>query len=193
MENKTLTCSMTRANKLLAQLREGPVVGNGRRSRYCSSCVYHKEVSLLGNYGIEERLNEVLSAYNDKLTKKKLVEKWKSRLFELNVRYGISKVLSEIELLQQEKNMITEVLEELDNNNCVSLASAKVSMDAVQNSDKKYEFKWNVSPFSRDNLKVQLNEIARKLSNLDDTRDKLNIENSFSIELNDAERRLLNL
>ncbi len=202
MEQKgsALVCSMTRANKLLAQLREGSSssVTRTRRSRYLmpTTATYHKEVNLLyytDAAQLAAQLNGIRAEFNSKLLKKKLVEKWKNRLFELNIRYGLHSLLSKIELLQQEKTMCTELLQSLIDNNCVTAESAKVSMDAVRTSEKKYDFKWNVGAFEQDVVKSRLQEISKELSNLDEMKDKLNIENSFSIDLTDEERAMLNI
>lgn len=198
---QTWTCSMTRANKLLAQLRDSSsnrTVAPTRRYRYSSSpsAVYHKEVSHLTFTDVADlnsKLTNVRNELNRKLLHKRLVEKWKNKLFELNVRYGIHAVLSNIDLLQQEKTLLSEVRQANADNNCVSVNAAIVSMNAVSSSEKKYDFKWNVAAFEQDDLEERLKMISKEISRLDELKDKLNIENSFSIELSAEERDMLGI
>lgn len=198
---QTWTCSMTRANKLLAQLRDGSshrTIAPTRRYRYSSSpsAVYHKEVSHLTFTDVADlnsKLANVRNELNRKLLHKRLVEKWKNKLFELNVRYGIHAVLSNIDLLQQEKTLLSEVRQANADNNCVSVNAAIVSMNAVSSSEKKYDFKWNVAAFEQDDLEERLKMISKEISRLDELKDKLNIENSFSIELSAEERDMLGI
>lgn len=202
MENANVfTCSMTRANKLLAQLREGSstsvVPRRGRYTGYSSgSSSYHKEVGLLF-YTDETQLNnslqEIRTNFEERLLKKKLIERWKNKLFELNIHYGIHKVLSNIDILQQEKSMVTEALQATKDNNCITVPSVVVSMNACRDSEKKYDFRWNVGAFEQDELNKRLKEISKEVSKLDELKDKLNIENSFSIDLSTSERALLNI
>ena len=192
---------MTRANKLLAQLRDGSshrTIAPTRRYRYSSSpsAVYHKEVSHLTFTDVADlnsKLANVRNELNRKLLHKRLVEKWKNKLFELNVRYGIHAVLSNIDLLQQEKTLLSEVRQANADNNCVSVNAAIVSMNAVSSSEKKYDFKWNVAAFEQDDLEERLKMISKEISRLDELKDKLNIENSFSIELSAEERDMLGI
>ena len=192
---------MTRANKLLAQLRDGSshrTIAPTRRYRYSSSpsAVYHKEVSHLTFTDVADlnsKLANVRNELNRKLLHKRLVEKWKNKLFELNVRYGIHAVLSNIDLLQQEKTLLSEVRQANADNNCVSINAAIVSMNAVSSSEKKYDFKWNVAAFEQDDLEERLKMISKEISRLDELKDKLNIENSFSIELSAEERDMLGI
>ena len=198
---QTWTCSMTRANKLLAQLRDGSgnrTVAPTRRYRYSSSpsTVYHKEVSHLTFTDIADLNSMLANVHNDlnrKLLRKRLVEKWKNKLFELNVRYGIHVVLSNIDLLQQEKTLLSEVRQSNVDNNCVNVNAALLSMNAVRTSEKKYDFKWNVTAFEQNDLDEQLKMISKEISRLDESKDKLNIENSFSIELSAEERDMLGI
>jgi len=158
--------------------------------------VYHKEVSHLTFTDVADlnsKLANVRNELNRKLLHKRLVEKWKNKLFELNVRYGIHAVLSNIDLLQQEKTLLSEVRQANADNNCVSVNAAIVSMNAVSSSEKKYDFKWNVAAFEQDDLEERLKMISKEISRLDELKDKLNIENSFSIELSAEERDMLGI
>lgn len=159
------------------------------------STKYHQEVSLLCHNldTLNKQLDDIRVEFNTKILRDKLVEKWKNRLFELNVRYGIHTLLSNIDCLQKEKNLITEVIQSIVDNNCVSVESAKISMDAVSTSEKKYDFKWNVGAFEQDALKSRLKEISKEISKYDEMKDKLNIENSFSLDLTKEEKDILNI
>lgn len=198
---QTWTCSMTRANKLLAQLRDGSsnrTVAPTRRYRYSSSpsTVYHKEVSHLtciGSADLNGKLDDIRNELNHKLLRKRLVEKWKNKLFELNVRYGIHTVLSNVDLLQQEKTLLSEVRQSNVDNNCVNVNVALRNMNAVSTSERKYDFKWNVAAFEQNDLDERLKIISKEMSRLDELKDKLNIENSFSIELSAEERGILGI
>ncbi len=199
----TLTCSMTRANKLLAQLRESSSKSGERHTRRRFSSYtepvtgnYHLEVDVLHFTGVDTlntQLADMRSVFNGKLLKKRLVERWKNRLFELNIRYGIHTVLGNIDCLQQEKSMVSEALSAISDKRCISVNSLLVSMNAASTSDKKYDFKWNIGAFKQDDLNKRLKDISKELSKFDELKDKLNIENSFSIELLPEEMALLNI
>ncbi len=201
LNGSTLTCSMTRANKLLAQLRESSSSSKLRSNRrqYCSelkNSVYHRDVSVLNFNGVDvlnSQLVDIQRAFDGNLLKKKLIERWKNRLFELNIQYGIHKILGDVDCLHHEKSMLTEVLATIIDKQCINVDSLLVSMENVRSSDKKYDFRWNVSSFDKDTINTRLKEISKELSKFDELKDRLNIQNNFSIELTPDERMLLNI
>lgn len=189
---------MTKANKLLVQLRttgHGTMPCKGRYSSV-STDVFYREMSYLNSIdNLKASLEQIRKKFNNKLLGKKLMEKWKNKLFELNIRYGIHTVLSTIDLLRHEKNMISEVLQaEADaSNNFVDIDVAIAGMDAVHTSERKYDFKWKVSAFNRCDFEKRLKDISKEISKLDELKDRLNFENTFSIELSAEERDMLGI
>lgn len=195
-ETKTYTMSMTKANKVLTRLREKPE--KGRKSRYSSFSTektYSIEINLLSfkHDTTNDQLKDIQEKFNNALAKKTLVEKWKNRLFELNVRYGLHAVMSSIDMLKEEKSSLNEILTEHQSSRFIPLEQAVVSMKAVESIDKKYDFKWQVSPFNVNAIKKRVADINKQISKLEDERDNLNIQNSFSIELTAKEREFADL
>ena len=189
-ETKTYTMSMTKANKVLSRLREKPEKGRkSRYSTYSTEKTYSIELNLLSykHDAVSDQLKDIQERFNNVLAKKTLVEKWKNRLFELNVRYGLHAVMSNIDMLKEEKSSLNEILTEHQSSHFIPLEQAVVSMKAVDSIDKKYDFKWQVSPFNVNAIKKRVVDINKKISKLEDERDSLNIQNSFTIELTSKE------
>lgn len=196
MDSKTVTMSMTKANKILTRIRERPE--KNRKSRYSSYMPDGKfsiEIDLLSYNAesIKERLKEMQDKFDESLMKSCLVEKWRNRLFELNVRYGIHAVMAEIDLLKEEKSSLTNILNEHQSKYFTTFEIAEKSMNAVMTSDKKYEFKWNVSPFDITKIKNRIAAINKKVGKLEEKRDDLNIQNSFTLELTPTEYALTDM
>jgi hypothetical protein len=191
-------CSMTRANKLLAQLRDAPETSHRSRRAYGEEDEYPGTVWLeIGaltsstDEQIDSQLANMKSTFELTLLKRKLSERWKNRLFTLNIQYGISAVLSDLDLCRNEKDLITKLLRKLAKVRVFTLPEARASMGVVNGSEKKYDFAWNVSSFNKLELEERLRDIQRRVSALDDSKDLLNARNEFSIELTEAERSLL--
>lgn len=194
-DEKTLTCSMTRANKILASLREPKAFKKNLYDRTSSSVTHGISINIM-NYAsadTQRKLNDITSNIRDVMVKRRLLEKFKNRLFTLNVRYNIHDILSEIEVLKAERDMLTNIIKDYDNNNYMTMASAAINIEAIKSSDKKYEFKWNVSAFDLTSLKNQVKTITKRLSVLDEKRDSFNIQNSFTLSLTDDEYIMLDL
>lgn len=191
------TCSMTRANKLLAQLRDSPKTSSRTKSlRYSQPArgKYYKELSWLSNLdGFESSLQSVREAFELELTRKRLIEKWKNRLFELNIQYGIHSILSDVELLKLEKSELAEVASSAEESNSIPLESALISMEAVKDVERKFEYKWNVRAFTAESIDQRLKKLSKELSELDDRRDRLNASSTFSIKLTPEEMSILNI
>jgi hypothetical protein len=195
------SCSMTRANKLLAHLREGSKSSIASKwSDYSDSKqdTWCKEVNLLhfeSYEALDTQLATIRAKFLDKLRKTQLIEKIKNRLFELNIQYGINTVLSEIALLKSEKSAISNVIDEIQSKACISSETLKTSVELVKTNaaDKLYSYTWRVNAFHIGQLKDRLEIISKELLRLDELKDKLNIENSFSLELTDEEKAMLNL
>jgi hypothetical protein len=157
------------------------------------------------NYGIEvgllmfsentvnEKLAEIREKHKTTLLKKILVEKWKNRLFVLNIRYGINDILSELEILKQEKTMLNDILDNYKHKNYERLLDVQSSMHSVKDSENKYNFRWQIGAFYVEEIKSRLSNISKRMSSLDDKRDTLNIQNTFSIELTDKEWEYLDI
>ncbi len=196
---KTLTCSMTRANKILTKLKEmsNNKTSMNRRGKYYTEppITYSVEISFLTNRQnhVEKDLEQIRSAYNQVKLRKNLIEKIKNRIFVLNIRYGIHELLSEIDLLKHERTCLSDILDEYKRKKCRTLEDIKYTMDILKNDDKKYEYKWCVSAFDADELQDQIKNISKKISQLDDKRDTINISSTFSIDLSSDEYSLLEL
>lgn len=193
-DTKLITISMTRANKILAKMRDTDKP-TSKRLCYDIKLNYGMKVKLLSfnRDAIEAALKDMEKKVSEKLLKKSLVEKWKNRLFELNVRHGVNTILSEIDTLKYEVSTIKEILEEFKTHNYGSLGGVIAGMGSVANYEKRYDLEWNVTTFNANKLRERLAEIEKRLSELDDKKDKINIENAFSIHLTADELKLLNL
>lgn len=195
---KSITISMTRANKILSKLRQGQSAPkpNLCRAYYAqpvqSNCI---TVSILTfnkedvTKKIEEKKHEVELSF----TKKRLISKWKDKLFALNVHYGIHDILSEMELLNSEKSTLQGLIDEHQSGNYDNLEHVISSMKAVENYDQRYTMNWKVGSFDIENLKSRVLEIEKQLSQLDEKKDRMNIEKSFTIVLTTEEYELLNI
>lgn len=200
---ETFSCSMTRANKLLAQLRDGEVSssrnGGRRRSGYggadntFTGCLVISHLTGVPDELLIARLTAVKATFESALVKQRLIERWKNRLFVLNIQHGINDVLGEIDLLRVEKARVQALLDELERLGAMPLEQAKVSMNATNTSDKKFDFTWNVTGFDKNALGERQKEISRRISFLDDSKDSLNARCNFSIDLSPEERTLLNV
>lgn len=195
-ECKTYTMSMTRANKILGKLRDVP--GKSKKTKhytYTTEKVYSTEVNLLtySYNSTRDMLKEIQENVETKLARSILIEKWKNKLFELNIRYGIHEVMSQIELLKEEKTVFSEILAEYQATRFIGLDQVHTSILAVTSSDKKYEFKWQVSPFDINSIKKKLVTIGKQINKLEAQRDELNIQNSFTVELDPTEREFADL
>lgn len=187
--------SMTKANKILNKLREKGTKSKPSRYTTFTEKKYSFQVNLL-NYdkGVcATRTNDIEVKFNDDLRKKILIEKWKNRLFELNIKYKIHEILSEIEICKIERNMCDEILAECKSTMLHTMKTLPVSMDAVKSSEKKYDFNWDVTPFDVSAIKLRMSELDRKISKLESKRDDLNIQNTFSLELTQKEKEYANL
>jgi hypothetical protein len=195
---RMVTMSMTRANKILIRLREAPVkIAKKSRYSYIESSTNKNgmEIGLL-TYDKEktaQQLAEMRETYEASKLKRELLEKWRNRLFEMNIKYGLHSLLSEIDLLKKERTDINQILSEYHTEHYTPLSQAIVSMDAVKTSEKKYEFKWKVGAFDEAELKKRVSNINKQLAILDNRKDDLNIQNTFSIQLNEQERDLVDL
>lgn len=195
-EEKNFVMSMTRANKVLSKLRENPQKGFPKnRYSYSTGKKYSMEVKVLSFDAdtFKEQMNEMREKFNDGLTKKKLIEKWKNRLFALNVRYGIHDIMSDIDILKDERNALNEVVVENNTTHFVSPEQVVSNINTVEKSERKYDLKWDASPFNMSLVKKRIADINKRIGTLEDERDNLNIQNSFSIDLTPKEMEFADL
>lgn len=200
-----VTVSMTRANKLLAKLRElgkgAPETTSSLRNRAygfpssCENTSHGVEVSYL-TYNADKmnaQLAEIRKDFDERVAIKALTEKWKCTLFQLNIKYGIHDLLAEIDLLKMERSMLNDILRSNKTHRYQSEAAVIESHASVADYEKRWDMKWSVGAFDSDAVKANIREISCRLSTLDNKKDKLNIENSFTIDLTDDQRHLLNI
>jgi hypothetical protein len=92
---------MTRANKILIRLRDAPFERN----------TYRLDISLLtyDTTQTQAQLYEIKTKFDTSLRKRVFIEKWRNRLFELNIRYGLHTILSEIDLLKKERTELKKL------------------------------------------------------------------------------------
>lgn len=199
---KAVTCSLTRANKILTKMRNAsdndtfvPQIKYKRR-KYMSGlddsvnpCGVTVKLLTFNQDETKNALESFREALDKKLTRKQLIEKMKNRLFELNVHYGIHEILSEIDNLNIEKRELLDILNQYNSSTkkYTSYSNALASIESVKSYDKKYELEWHIAAFDSDELKERLKVIDKCLSSLDDKKDRLNIEKSFTIKLSPLE------
>jgi hypothetical protein len=196
--NTRVSISMTRANKILMRLRENTERAPKVRSLYGATnptTEYGYEIDLLVYERVndEARLADIKEKFEAKRIKKVLTDKWKNRLFSLNLRYGLHDVLSEIDALKSERTDLLDVIGQHKSNKYITLEAAEVSMKAVDNVTGKYTFKWKISPFDVKSMATRVVEINKQIGKLDDKKDAINISNTFSIDVTPAELKLLEL
>lgn len=198
-ENKTFSCSMTRANKILSKVRDLKNEHAGVTksiSRYAEPPTkYTIDVSFLTyrQNQTEKILDNIVERFNKNKLLLRLFEKIKNRIFTLNIRYGIHDLLTEIDMLKHEKTELQNILNECNRKTASTLEDVKHTMEVLKNDDKKYEYKWNVIAFNPETLQEQIKVINKKIAVLDDKRDCINISSTFSIELTPEEYSLLEL
>ncbi len=186
----SMTMSMTRANKQLIRLRD---LVTEKSPSY--NTVYGLETSLLtfDEATATKQLAEIRSSVEEYHTIRILTERWRNRLFEFNVKYGLHYILSEIDLLKKERTELKKIITDYEKSSYITLDSAQISMKAVKDAEKKFEFKWKIGAFDVDKLKERILAINKAVAILDDKKDDINIKNTFSIVLNDAELKLLDV
>jgi len=197
-ENKTFSCSMTRANKILSKVRElkNECAGTKSVSRYSDPPTkYTINLSFLTykQNQTEKTLDEIVNRFNHNKTLLRLFEKIKNRIFTLNIRYGIHDLLTEVDMLKHEKKELQNILNECNRFTARTLEDVKHTMEVLKNDDKKYEYNWSVIAFNPETIQEQVKAINKKLSVLDNKRDSINISSTFSIELTPEEYELLEL
>lgn len=189
---KTFKCSMTRANKLLSFIKES-CSGNGGcsfRGPFALDITY----TSLSNISIDSLKTEVKAVsdnYHNVLKKRLLISKWKSKLFETNVKSGISDILAEIAHIKIKIQSIRAILDDARLHAVMSVDKAYNSMSNISTSDKKYDIRWRVTPFDLSDLKANLKSLENKLSKLDENRDILNSNSEFAIELSSDELEMI--
>lgn len=199
----SITISLTRANKILAKLRQlassdyNP--GRTSRRRYLpeqtKNIQYGLKVKLLtfNEANTVNKIAEIRSVVNNKITLKNLIERWKNILFALNVKYTLHDILSELDCLNNERSVLIEILNESKDSEYRSLSDIMLSMEATKTSEKRYDFEWYVAAFDSDEIKKRVASIDKQIAALDDKKDRLNIENSFTISLSAEEMALVGL
>lgn len=195
-EVKHLTCSMTRANKIISALREGSA--KKKPSRY--SCViaepkYGLTLTHICYYepDVQERIEEIRAKHTEETMKRRLISKLKNRLFSLNVHYGINDIMSEIDLLRTEKQKLTEIIEDHEKNNYMQHDVVKSIIKPSSGADYKPELTWHIGAFDINDIKAQVKVLTKRISALDEKRDMANIQNSFSVDLTPEEYTMLDL
>jgi hypothetical protein len=198
---KQVTMSMFRANKILIKLRDLTGDTDGKITRHSECCTsedatvkYGTKTSYItwdkGN--LEDDLEEIRVEFNDKLSLYRLTELWRCQLFSLSIEYGMHAVLSTIDYLKTERYMLNEVLQTNKRNKYKSIDEVD-DLYKYTNSMGPLTVSYQVGAFNSKNVKERIRVINRKISELDNTNDMLNIQNSFIIDLNPKQCYLLNI
>ncbi len=193
----TWRCSMTRANKLLARLRTSSDITPKSKifSKGPLAIWYYHQINLLNYTGMDNLTKDLAKAQNkiySHISKQKLIARWKDRIFELNVKYGIHTLLSKIDLLQKEKSILSDIVNSMHSTNWVHVDTAR-NIEKVGTSDKKYDLQWNVAVFDAGSLEEKIRAISAEISELDDLKDRLNAASEFSLDLSKEDFELLSL
>jgi len=190
------TCSMTRANKLLGQLRSSSDISTKKHRHYtygvpAGNYSAHTTSLSFDRQIVENEISLIKKEFNEKLVRTRLLERLKNKLFTLNITYGINDILSQISILQKEESLLAEILTSYKNE--VHYDLDKVERLVSYQPDKPSDMKWSVIAFDVGMLTDRRKSIKREILKLDEKKDMLNIQNSFSIELSPEEKELLNL
>lgn len=193
---KHLTCSMTRANKILTAIRETkPATKKDRYSLYKDPTSYGIKITLASysDADVKSKLDNIKEKFTEETIRRRLVAKLKNRLFSLNVRYGINDIMTEIELLRAERQKLNDIIEDYNKHTYLDYKDLKSKMDLFKNADHKYDLSWEVGAFDIGDFKNQVKALTKRIGVLDEKRDQINIQNSFTIDLTPEEYSMLDL
>jgi hypothetical protein len=194
--------SLTKANKLLSRLRNDAQsdvqLYGGQPNKYLQPTT-GQIITVVKGLGfdrdnVEKQHNDVYAMHKRAIIRKQLIEKIKKHIFIENISKGISDIMSEMECLNYESNNLKKVLATIAAANVCSLLQVINDIhDIPANHEKRFDISWNTSTFDVDRCRNRIEEIATRVNELDEQKDKLNINNTFSIKLSNEEKAILNL
>lgn len=123
----------------------------------------------------------------------------KDQLFAANAKYGIDTVLTSISQLENEKQMLSEILSQIDlmfpSILLDHLYKEKKSADdlAEKNNEISKYSGVDISLFEKDSINTRIKEIAKELTRLEDKRNEMNWSHKISISLSKESVDLLGL
>ncbi len=192
------TMSLTKANKILNKLKSAAkddkapghsrMYGATRKPIGVTTNMVHFDEA-----DIRKRLADITEFNNNKILTKYLTEKWKNALFTYNIRHKINEILSEMEYLKYEKKILADILTDFKSQQYISLNDAEEKMKKLTDYAGKYEVSWAITDYSADQLTERIASIDKRLLELDTRKDFLNATKVFTIDLTEAERKLVGL
>ena len=138
---------------------------------------------------VKEELSSVLALREDYFD-------LKTKLFEKNLEVGVSKVVSKLNYLKQNKVILENLLRYSDNNSISLNFIKKEYLEDKKNLTREggnTSYRLNVSCFDKEYLNSEIKKMKKEISENEDKLSELNIQTKIDVNLSSTTLKVLNL
>lgn len=149
---------------------------------------------------LKENYNKMVNNIREGLTQKIHItqdyKNFKNAVYTLNANCGLSKILTQIDLLNEEKNVYSEIKSQIQSENFMPESKLSdlaliINNDSYHSSDSINNLKMKV--YDLETIDNKLKQIHRSLEELENSRDKINANTTITFEFHQESLDLLGI
>lgn len=200
------TFNLVRAHKYLEKLKS--TLKSPKTSRYTLPVAYQpkvlvnfynlalvsKLISIYGNF--QKESEELKSAIEDRINVMKDLKNLKELVYSTNASSGLSKILTTMDILNEERNTYNLVRESINNGNMIYDSDKLNDLFNNFNTEKAEGDKFNqisIRIYEPKEVKSKIMELTNQIEKLENERDKLNATTTITFPFSQSSLRILGL